>query len=308
VNHPETVSPFARSHPGAWPRYWWVNAACAIATLLTTTVFGSALVISFRAGKALDLELVWHGYIRLLHADPAIWVGLEFSLPLLLILLAHELGHYLQCRHWRVDATLPYFLPSPTLFGTFGAFIRIKSPILSRRSLFDIGIAGPLAGFAVLLPVLIIGVALSRPLPVAPATSFVFGSPVVLLLLEKLLFQHVPPARILLHPMAMAAWAGLLATAINLLPVGQLDGGHIVYAILGPRMHRIVSTVFIGVLAVLGFWYWTWWAWAAVLFFFGRRHPLVYDHSALPASRWKLIALACVIFLLSFSVVPVRIG
>jgi membrane-associated protease RseP (regulator of RpoE activity) len=308
VSQPEIVSPFARTLPVSWPRYWWVNVTCVIATLISTTVFGSALVISFRLRQSLDLDQVWHGYVRLLHGDPAVWLGLEFSVPLLLILLAHELGHYLQCRHWRVDATLPYFLPSPTLFGTFGAFIRIKSPILSRRSLFDIGIAGPLAGFAVLVPFLVVGVALSQSLPAAPEGAFAFSSPLAVLLLEKIFFPHTAPAKILLHPMAMAAWTGLLATAINLLPVGQLDGGHLVYATFGPRVHKVVSTVLVGILAVLGFWYWTWWAWALVLFFFGRRHPLVYDHALLPTSRLQLMLLAGIIFLLSFSIIPVRIG
>jgi len=301
------VSPVARSFAASWPRYWWVNATCALATLLTTTIFGSALVTSFRNGAPLDLDLVWHGYVRLLHGDPVIWSGLEFSLPLLLILMAHEMGHYVECVRWRVDATLPFFLPSPTLFGTFGAFIRIKSPILSRRSLFDIGIAGPLAGFVVLVPFLVAGMLFSRTLAVPDSGSFEFGRPAILLILERVFFPHVPAGRILLHPMVMAAWAGLLATAINLLPVGQLDGGHIVYATLGPRVHRIVSTVFVGILGLLGFWYWAWWAWAVVLFFFGRRHPLVYDQSALSRGRWRLVVVACVIFLLSFSVVPVRI-
>jgi membrane-associated protease RseP (regulator of RpoE activity) len=308
MNQSETVTPFARSLPGSWPRYWWVNATCAAATLITTTLFGSALVTSFHMGIPLDLDLVWHAYSRFLHADPSVWAGLQFSLPLLLILLAHELGHYLQCRHWRVDATLPYFLPSPTLFGTFGAFIRIRSPILYRCSLFDIGIAGPLAGFAVLVPFLIAGVALSQPISVFHTSQFSFGSPLVIQLLEAVLFPHVPGARIMLHPIAMAAWAGLLATAINLLPVGQLDGGHIVYATLGPRLHRIISTIFVGLLAILGFWYWTWWAWAVVLFFFGRRHPLVYDHAPLPQNRWRLVAIVAVIFLLSFTIIPVRVG
>jgi membrane-associated protease RseP (regulator of RpoE activity) len=285
-----------------------LNAACLAATLISTTVFGSALVISFQLRQPLDLDLVWHGYVRLLHADPVIWQGLVFSVPLLLILLAHELGHYLQCLHWRVDATLPYFLPSPTLFGTFGAFIRIKSPILSRRSLFDIGIGGPLAGFVTLVPFLVAGVAFSQPLPAAPQGSFAFSSPLAVLVLEKIFFPRIHPGQILLHPMAMAAWTGLLATAINLLPVGQLDGGHLIYATFGARWHKIISTVFVVILAVLGFWYWTWWAWAVVLFFFGRRHPLVYDHAQLPPSRLRLLAAACAIFLLSFSVVPVRIG
>ena len=309
MSQSDTVSPVvSRFLSQPWPRYWWANLTCAIVTLLTTTLFGSALVTCFRERRALELDLVWRAYGRFMHGDVSLMDGLEFSLPLLLILMAHEMGHYLECLRWRVDATLPYFLPSPTLFGTFGAFIRIHSPILSRRSLFEIGIAGPLAGFAVLIPFLLVGIAWSHAVPFVPLRPFVFGTPLVVRLLETIFFPHVPADRILLHPMATAAWAGLLATAINLLPVGQLDGGHIVYATLGPRLHRIVSTVFICVLSVLGFWYWTWWAWAIVLFFFGRRHPLVYDQSALPASRWKLLILACLIFLLSFSVVPVRIS
>ena len=308
MNDLETVTRFERSLPASWPRYWWANVACFLATLLTTTVFGWALVVSFRRDRPLDADLIWYGYGRLLHGDPIIWSGLEFSAPLLLILLSHELGHYLECVHWRVDATLPYFLPSPTLFGTFGAFIRITSPILTRTSLFDIGIAGPLAGFVVLTPFLIAGVAFSHPLPYTPHSDFVFGTPLVMQLLERIFFPGVAVTRILLHPMAMAAWAGLLATAINLLPVGQLDGGHIVYAALGPRLHRIISTVLVGVLAIMGFWYWTWWIWALALFFLGRRHPLVYDQEPLPQSRLVLVGVICVVLLLSFSVVPVRAG
>lgn len=304
----ETVTPDVRSLPASWPRYWWANAAFAIATLLSTTLFGAALVTSFRGGRPLDPDLIWHAYGRLLHADPIIWIGLEFSVPLLLILLAHELGHYLQCRFYHVEATLPYFLPSPTLFGTFGAFIRIKSPILTRTSLFDIGTSGPLAGFAVLTPFLVAGVAMSAAMPSAVPSQFIFGSPLAVRLLEMLLFPHVPSTNILLHPVAVAAWAGLLATAINLLPVGQLDGGHIIYATFGPRLHKIVSTALVGVLAVLGFWYWTWWAWAVVLFFLGRRHPLVYDRSPLPPKRWALVGVVGMVFLLSFCVVPVRVG
>jgi membrane-associated protease RseP (regulator of RpoE activity) len=297
-----------RYGPRVWPRWWWLNAGCLLATLITTTLFGSALVTSFRSGRPLDPDLIWHAYGRFLHADFSVWTGLEFSLPLLLILIAHEMGHYLQCRHWRVDATLPYFLPSPLLLGTFGAFIRITSPIVTRCSLFDIGIAGPLAGFAVLIPFLVAGVALSHALPMgAPASASVFGSPLAVQLLEGAFFPHAAPAQILLHPVAMAAWAGLLATAINLLPAGQLDGGHIIYATLGPRGHRIVSTILVVVLATLGFRNAIWWIWAVILFFFGRRHPLVYDPEPIPATRWALAAIVCVILLLSFSVVPVRL-
>jgi membrane-associated protease RseP (regulator of RpoE activity) len=280
-----------------------------LATLVTTTLFGSALVTSFQSGRPLDPDLIWPAYGRFIHADPSIWTGLEFSLPLLLILMAHEMGHYLQCVRWRVDATLPFFLPSPSLFGTLGAFIRIKSPILTRCSLFDIGVGGPLAGFAVLIPSLIAGVAMSHPLaPNAPPSPFIFGSPLAFQILEHIFFPHLNSSQIVLHPAAMAAWAGLLATAINLLPVGQLDGGHIVYATLGPRVHRAISTALVAILAALGFWYWSWWVWAVILFFFGRRHPLVYDNEPITGSRWALAALVCAVFLLSFSVVPVRVG
>lgn len=308
MNHSETVTRFEESVPATWPRFWWVNVCCLIATLITTTLFGSALVTCFRSGRQLDPDLIWPAYGRFIHADPRIWSGLEFSAPLLLILLAHEFGHYLECRYWRVEATLPFFLPSPSLFGTFGAFIRITTPIFTRCSLFDIGIMGPLAGFVVLAPFLIVGIAMSHALPHAPPSPFIFGSPMAVQLLENVFFPHVPANQITLHPMAMAAWAGLLATAINLLPVGQLDGGHIVYAVFGPRLHRYVSNAFVLILAVLGFWYWTWWIWAVVLFFFGRRHPLVYDRDPLPSSRWLLLAVVSVVFLLSFSVIPVRVG
>lgn len=308
MNSSETVTHFERGITDSWPRFWWANATCALATLITTTLFGSALVQSFNSGQPLNPDLIWPAYLHLFQGHFAIWNGLEFSSPLLLILLAHELGHYLQCRLWRVDATLPYFLPSPSLFGTFGAFIRIKSPILTRCSLFDIGIAGPLAGFTVLVPFLIVGVALSHPVAAStPVGPFLFGSPLAVQLLEAAFFPHVSASQIVLHPIAMAAWAGLLATAINLLPVGQLDGGHIIYAALGPRIHRIVSTGFVVLLAILGFWYWTWWAWAVALFFFGRRHPLIYDRTPIQANRWVLAAIVAVIFLLSFTVIPVRV-
>jgi hypothetical protein len=308
MNRTETAAgSFESPALSSWPRFWWANLLCVLGTIITTTVFGAALVSSFRAGQSLDASVIWSSYIRLAHGDPAILSGLQFSVPLLLILLAHEFGHYIECRVWRVEATLPYFLPSPTLFGTLGAFIRIKSPIYSRRGLFDIGIAGPLAGFAMLIPFLVAGVRMSRSFTAAvPPGPFLFGTPLAFRLVESVCFPAVHSSHILLHPMAMAAWAGLLATAINLLPVGQLDGGHIIYAVLGQQMHRTVSTTFVGVLAALGFWYWTWWVWAVLLFFVGRRHPLVYDSAPLSGGRWLSLVLVCLCFLLSFSVVPVR--
>ena len=293
---------------GLWSQGWWLNLLLFALTLLSTTVFGSALAQGFAAGEPLDVQSVFTGYIQLIRGDSRVWMGLEFSIPLLLILLAHEFGHYFDCRRWGVEASLPYFLPSPTLFGTCGAFIRIRSPIYLRKALFDIGISGPIAGFLALVPFLIVGVSLSRIAPgAAHQTRFIFGTPLALRALELTRFPHVPSLYISLHPMAMAAWAGLLATAINLLPMGQLDGGHILYAVLGERWHRHVTRAFIAVLVGLGFFYWAWWVWAALLFLFGRRHPLVYDETRLTRGRIWLAVAALAMFILSISLVPVSI-
>ncbi len=289
------------------PRRWWINVLLFCLTLLTSTAFGFALTQSFAAGRPLDADLVFTGYLLIAHGDPRVWSGLQFSAPLLLILLAHEFGHYFECLRWNVDGSLPYFLPSPTLFGTLGAFIRIRSPIYTRKGLFDIGISGPIAGFVALLPVLIVGIAESRVMPrMATHGPFVFGTPLLMSLVERLFFHGVASSSILLSPVAMAAWGGLLATAFNLFPLGQLDGGHILYAVCGERVHRIASTCFVVVLGVLGFFYWAWWIWAVLMLFFGRRHPLVYDQTPLASKRIALSLVALLIFILSISVVPVR--
>lgn len=287
--------------------WWWMNALLFALTFVTTTLFGATLAESFGAGRAFDLDLLWANYVRFFHGDMNLLPGLRFSAPLLLILLAHEFGHFVACRYWRVEASLPYFIPSPSLFGTWGAFIRIRSPIYSRKGLFDIGVSGPIAGFIVLAPFLAAGVLLSRPLPEGAAPqSFVLGTPLLLRLLEWVRFGSLEPSRILLHPMAVAGWAGLLATAMNLLPIGQLDGGHILYAAVGERWHRIVSSASVLVLALLGFLYWPWWIWALLMFFLFRRHPLVYDERPLPAGRGALGIAAALLFVLSLSIVPIR--
>lgn len=291
----------------AWVRFWWLNVFLFIATFVTTTVFGFALVQSFSMGRPFDIDLLADAWLRLGRGDAALWAGLDFSAPLLLILLAHEFGHYLVCAQQGVNASLPYFLPSPLLFGTFGAFIRIRSPIYTRKSLFDVGIAGPIAGFVVLLPFLIAGVSASRVAPgLAGRAPFVFGTPMAMRMVEWVRFPHASPADISLHPIALAAWVGLFATAFNLLPLGQLDGGHILYAVFGQRGHRLISSGVVAVLALLGFLYPPWWIWAAIMFFLGRRHPLVYDSTPISKPRVMLSAVALLLFLLSISVVPVR--
>ena len=288
------------------PRRLWLHLLLFFLTLLTTTVFGYAVAESFRAGTPLNLDWLIDGYIRLAHFDPSLLTGLWFSLPLMLILLAHEMGHYVACQFWQVDASAPYFLPSPFLLGTFGAFIRIRAPIYTRQVLFDIGASGPFAGFVVLLPFLAIGISLSHPghLPVY-SESFSFGTPLLMRLAEYLRFRGADPANIQLHPMAMAAWAGLLATAMNLLPLGQLDGGHILYAALGERYHRLIATATVAALILLGFLYRPWWGWAAIMFLLGRRHPLVYDQTPLRGWRSGLSIAAVVLLILSLAVVPV---
>jgi membrane-associated protease RseP (regulator of RpoE activity) len=306
--HLNIQAPIENEMPGfRWPQRWWLHALLFLATLVSTTVFGFALCQSFEFGRPLDLDAVFAGYRLLLNGKMVVLAGLEFSIPLLLILISHEFGHYWACQRWNVNASLPYFLPSPTLLGTLGAFIRIKSPIYSRKSLFDIGISGPLAGFAVLTPLLIAGVLLSRVVPgVASHGDIVFGTPLLLRLAEWIRFPGVSPVDISLHPMARAAWAGLLATAINLIPIGQLDGGHILYSFFG-ELHRPLSRLFIAALLPLGFFfYWGWLFWAVLLFFIGMRHPFIYDHAPLDKTRVRLGVIALLVFLLSFSLAPVR--
>lgn len=289
-------------------RRWWLHILLLGLTFVSTTVFGYALDRSFRMGTGLKDEFVISGYGLLFHGDTRVLAGCSYALPLILILLAHELGHYVTCRRWGVSATLPFFAPSPTLLGTVGAFIWVRSPIYRTRSLFDIGISGPIAGFAVALPFLLAGVGLSQACPGGQASaSFIFGTPWLLHLFEAARFPGLPASDICLHPVAIAAWAGLLATAINLLPVGQLDGGHIVYALFGKTVHALFSWGVILSLAVGGIFYWPWWVWAVAMFFF-RRHPLIVDSQPLGTGRRLIALVGLSLFVLSFSPIPVRVG
>ncbi len=254
----------------------------------------------------LGVDELWDVYSNGWRQPLLLLGGLPFSLTLLAILLAHEFGHYLMCVYYRLDASLPYFLPAPVLTGTFGAFIRIRSPIYFRRALFDVAVGGPLAGFVFLLPALGIGLALSKVIPgIAGEGAFRYGVPPLLWLLEKAIFPGVSLNDIYLHPVARAAWVGLLATAWNLLPIGQLDGGHIVYSVAGAK-HKLVSWIFLGLLVVMGKLFWPgWWIWAVVLFF-GRRHPPMFDSEALGSGRKKLAWLTLLIFLLCFTPAPLQ--
>jgi len=288
-------------------RYWLYSLLFAL-TVLTTCVVGAAMQIDFNRNMAFDLE-------RSLDLWPAIWrnpllllQGLPFSMTLLTILLAHEFGHYLAATYHRVDSSLPYFLPSPFL-GTFGAFIRVRSPIYSKRALFDIGIAGPLAGFVFLVPALAIGLAFSKVVPgVAHQSSIHFGVPGLEWLLIHAIFPGARTSDICLHPIARGAWIGMFATAMNLLPIGQLDGGHILYSFF-PRRHGLVSRAICLLMLPAGWWFWPAWAlWGLLLLWLGRRHPAIEDHVPLDAGRRQLGWVALAVFALCFSHAPFSNG
>jgi membrane-associated protease RseP (regulator of RpoE activity) len=274
-------------------------------TLLCTTALGARIAFQFERNlPGLDLAGDLAVFSDLLHRPALLLDGLPYSVALLLILLAHEFGHYFACQYHGVSCTPPWFIPTPIFIGTFGAFIRFRSPLKSRRELFDVGIAGPLAGFIFLLPALGVGLALSRVVPgLGQAGEARLGLPLALQWIGGWLFPGANLADLSLHPVARAAWVGLLATALNLLPVGQLDGGHIFYALLGER-HRWVSLATVGVLLLLGFVFWPWFVWAGLLYFVGRRHFPVYDDEPLDARRRALVVAAVLIFVLAFMPAP----
>ena len=286
-------------------RSYLVPLALFVATLWTTTAVGSQFARSFAENRPFDTADLRESFSALF--QPQRWpAGLPFSLTLLAILLAHELGHYVACRRYGVAATPPFFLPAPTPIGTFGAFIRIRSPITNRQALFDIGIAGPLAGFALTLPAIAAGVALSKVLPnVGLLTDLRFSTPPLQRAVELVLFPGAESHDVLLHPIARAGWVGAFATALNLLPIGQLDGGHILYAFVG-KWHRQLSRFFVALLALLAlFEGWSWLVWAILLLLLGLGHPTIYDQRR-PAGIRPLLALAAlIIFIGCFTVAPI---
>ena len=240
--------------------------------------------------------------------------GLWYSLTLLAILGAHELGHYLACRYYRISASLPYFLPIPfPLTGTAGAFIRIRQPITTKAALFDIGVAGPFAGFLVAVPALLLGLAMSSVAPLPPDfVGMELGEPLLFQIAERLVWGDIPEELSLnLHPMAFAAWFGLLATALNLFPIGQFDGGHISYAVFGRRSF-FVTLGTVGVALGLSFYSASWIVWTilaiVLLSVFGWRHPPTWDdHVPLDRARMWLAFAALVVFVLCFTPAPITL-
>lgn len=273
-------------------------------TFVTALLAGTHFAAAYAHNQAASLSMLMRSF-RLLYRDPAALLsGLPFAATLLTILLAHELGHYFACRHHHIRVSYPFFIPAPTLIGTFGAFILIRSPIRSVRALFDVGASGPLVGFVVALPPLVYGVLHARVIPSFASdgnADLVFGVPLILRLVAAVVHPNVQASDLLLHPVGRAAWVGLFATALNLLPVGQLDGGHIVRSV-SARAHKWISWLIPAVLLVIGIFLWQGWLlWAGILLvlrFF--RTPPIYDPTSLDPQRRFGAFVALVIFLLCF--------
>jgi membrane-associated protease RseP (regulator of RpoE activity) len=269
-------------------------------------VAGAAHYASFRSDFNGSLLPIASGNF-LLH-------GLWYSATILAILGCHEMGHYLACRYYDVDASLPFFLPAPLpLTGTLGAFIRIREPIPSKKMLFDIGIAGPIAGFVVAVPALFIGLSMSRVIAVPTDIGGMvsLGEPLMFRAASWLVWGSPPDGySINMHPMAFAAWFGLLATALNLFPIGQLDGGHISYAVLGRRSSH-VTLAMICVAVVLTYFSASWMVWTglmiAMLVMFGRHHPRTFDeHEPLDPARMALAVVALGLLIVCFTPSPIE--
>jgi membrane-associated protease RseP (regulator of RpoE activity) len=314
---PELPAPGSGGDPGLLtpPPVWhpapkfqdrrWLHLLLLLVTIGTTTIAG----VGHYVGYAADFGAA----AVTLPAIPLLIRGLWYSGTILAILGCHELGHYFACRYYDVDASLPYFLPVPfVLTGTLGAFIRIREPIPTKRMLFDIGIAGPLAGFVVAVPALVVGLAMSHVVRLPPQfTGFELGEPLLFKAVSWVLWGHIPDGYSLnMHPVAFAAWFGLLATALNLFPIGQLDGGHISYAVLG-RRSTAVTLVMIVVAMVLTYFSMSWLVWTllmiGMLVAFGPRHPRTFDeHVPLDRTRMILALVALIIFVLCFTPAPIE--
>ncbi len=251
--------------------------------------------------------------------------GLPFAIAFIGILLGHELGHYFAARRHRVPVSLPYFIPFPPYFslvGTLGAFIRLRGPMIRRSVLFDIGVAGPLASFVLSLPVLAIGLNLSEVIPASDPGLYPFlihfldqpiriGSNVILHVAATLTLPGFDPgSTVILHPLAFAGWLGIFVTALNLIPLGQLDGGHILYAIAGPRQ-RAFGMAFVVLLLPLGLVWWGWWLWGGIALVLGRgkvaHPPVLMEEVPLGRGRTVLGWAAIALFILSFSPAPLEI-
>ena len=297
---PYYLPPPRRKFQHRWLRHWLLLAV----TIATTTLVGAAEHYpAFESAFG----------TRPVSLNAEAWIqGLWYMVAILGILGAHEMGHYVACRYYSVDATLPFFLPFPSLSGTLGAVIKIREPFPTRTALFDIGVAGPIAGFVVLLPLLFVGMHLSNVLPVpSDMQGWTLGEPLLFKLATRLVFGTVPDGySVNMHPIVFAAWFGMLATAWNLLPFGQLDGGHLTYAVLGDRS-RYFSLATVAGAIVMTFISYSWFMMTlmmvAMLVFLGPRHPrVVYEYEPLAPGRRMVFAFAILMFVLCFTPVPIE--
>jgi membrane-associated protease RseP (regulator of RpoE activity) len=292
------------------PRFGaWLNILLFAVTCASAFFVGLSWSVSYIFSDQLTAGSGFTPPARAFSDPRVIGLSLVYALVLIIILLGHEMGHYLTCRHYRIEATLPFFIPAPTLIGTLGAFIRIKSPITLKKHLFDIGIAGPLAGFVLSLPAIVYGLSLSKVLPAVPRDqALVLGEPLLLKFISGILFKNAPAGSdLFLHPVAFAGWVGMLVTAFNLFPIGQLDGGHVSYAFLGQKS-KSLTKVFLAVFLVMGVLFWVGWiVWALVILLLGMKHPRVFDEQErLSAARRALGFAAVIIFVLSFNPAPIK--
>jgi len=278
-----------------------IHLGLFLATLATTWLVGMAHYQAFLSGLTGQMPAVpWTS-------------GVWYSGAVLGILGAHEFGHYFMCRRYGVDATLPYFIPAPTLAGTFGAVIRIRDGFPTRAALFDIGVAGPIAGFVVLVPLLILGMSWSTVVRVPEDfEGMVLGTPLLFDLAARLFFDTLPAGHSLnIHPLVFACWFGMLATALNLLPFGQLDGGHLMYALAG---RRSIWVSYATVLAAIGLTLYSM-SWAVLtimmlvmMLLFGTRHPTVWnEYDGLDRKRIAVFVFAIVMLALCFTSAPVEL-
>jgi hypothetical protein len=302
---------------------WWLHVLLLLATLFSTVVAGSLLAghapILFRAVRVYGS---WWLPLPTALDLGALPPGLSFGLALVAILAVHEAGHYFVARYHGISVTPPFFIPFPpyvSIIGTLGAFIRLRSPVLSRLALLDVGVAGPLASFAASLPVLWWGLVQSSALAtseIVPSPYLVqfagehfwLGGSVAMSAFSRLAFGLVGDQHVLvLHPIAFAGWLGLFVTALNLLPISQLDGGHILYALMGKRQ-KPLAWLFFALLIPLG-WLWPgWWVWAVLIFAIGRgriQHPPIFNAELGPTGTRLLLGTAAVLmFVICFVPVP----
>ena len=302
---------------------WWLHSLLFVITFVTVWMGGSLLSDGTSAATIPFSPELWAApqlIGRWLAELPSGGAGLDFAMALMAILLAHETGHYIVARRYGINASPPYFLPAPpwwNFIGTFGAFIRLRSPVIDRRQLMDVGAMGPWAGFAVALVALIVGLGRSELLPedgashqlvlLADFRLYLGDSPIMYAARQLI----VGDGTVLLHPLAFAGWIGLFITMLNLIPLGQLDGGHVLYALAGRWQARLGPAVWLGLVA-LGFLHnqWWWWIWAALILVLGRgrlAHPQVLDrHRPLPPSRVPFGWATLLLFAATFTPVPIH--